>query len=572
MAKMVPSEISDEIKSDAERKIFKWLKEAQNTEDWVVLHSLGISNHKKLIYGEVDFVILAPKLGIFVIEVKGGGVRRDEGVWIFTDRYNREHKKNRSPYEQAKEGMFSLLSVVDNRLGKNNKFTNFIHGFGVAFPDINFTTNDPEIEPWQIFDKSFNKDIVGYIKKLAYNTKNRWIETHGYISENKTPNVKDIRDYLQILRSDFDLYVPFYTIIDRTEDRLINLTQEQYNLIDSWEDNSRLLVQGGAGTGKTLLAIEEAKKESRNGKKVALFCFNNLLGEWLRCYFDKCESNERPFYVGTFHSFLLKNIKDQNLTLPNELDNEFFQSDIFELALDSIIKSEVCYDKIIIDEAQDLLERKYLDLIDLIIQGGLRSGKWTMYGDLSMQSIYNSISADNMLKLLDDYSIFSKYKLTKNCRNTKQIADEIKYITGYEYSSNVNNVDGLPVYYYSYSNINNLEEKLESNIQRLLREGIKESQITILSPRKFQDSIINNLKTIKFEPYSTEGNKQLSFCTIHSYKGLENSVIILTDIENYDDLQLLYVGISRARSMLIVFESNKSANQRNELMIKRYLK
>ena len=36
-----------------------------------------------------------------------------------------------------------------------------------------------------------------------------------------------------------------------------------------------------AGTGKTFLAMEAAKKTSKSGKKVALICFNRLLREWM---------------------------------------------------------------------------------------------------------------------------------------------------------------------------------------------------------------------------------------------------------------------------------------------------
>lgn len=572
MSKMIPSELSDEIKSNAERKVFEWLENAPNTEDWIVLHSLGISNHKTVIYGEIDFVVLAPKYGVFILEVKGGRIRREDGKWVFTNRYNEEKIKNRSPYEQAKEGMFSLINVVNERVGMKNKFTNFVHGFGVVFPDIEFNINDPDVESWQIFDKQNNKDITTFIKTLGNNSRNRWLETYGSFSIDKIPNAKDIREYANILRSDFDKYIPLSTIIDRSEEKLISMTLEQYNLIDSWEDNSRILVQGGAGTGKTLLAIEEAKKEVRKGKRVALFCYNNLLGEWFKSYFDKCASNEKPFYIGTFHSFLLKIINEQNISIPDNLDEDFFKNDIFQCAIEAILKNDILFDKIIIDEAQDLISEKYVEVLDLLISRGLKNGKWTFYGDLNMQSIYNFKSSEEMLNTLDSIAIYSKYKLTKNCRNTKQISEEIKYLTGFEYSQNINNINGLPVYYYSYDSMINLKEKLESNLMKLLSEGIKENQITILSTRRFEDSVIKMIDSIQIKNYVPNKLNGITCSTIHSFKGLENSVIIITDIENYNDMQLLYIGISRARSLLVVFENYKSTKQRTEMMMKRYIK
>ena len=60
MALMLPSAISPDIKSNAEKRIFEWFKDATDTDNWIVLHSLGISNHCKVIHGETDFLALIP--------------------------------------------------------------------------------------------------------------------------------------------------------------------------------------------------------------------------------------------------------------------------------------------------------------------------------------------------------------------------------------------------------------------------------------------------------------------------------------------------------------------------------
>lgn len=59
--------------------------------------------------------------------------------------------------------------------------------------------------------------------------------------------------------------------------------------------------------------------------------------------------------------------------------------------------------------------------------------------------------------------------------------------------------------------------------------------------------------------------------TIHSFKGLENKVIILTDIENLFDKKLMYVGLSRATTLLYVIETEEANKQYTELFIKRRL-
>jgi len=109
---MIPSVVSPEIKSNAEKKIFEWFRDSPDTDGWIILHSLGIANHRSLMYGEIDFFVIAPKLGIFALEVKGGRVSRIDGNWHFTNRYGEKSSRCRGPFEQASEGIFSLMKAV----------------------------------------------------------------------------------------------------------------------------------------------------------------------------------------------------------------------------------------------------------------------------------------------------------------------------------------------------------------------------------------------------------------------------------------------------------------------------
>src|SRR5690348_546152 len=109
MARMIPPQLSADIKSNAEKKIFEFLKSDPSASDWTVIHSLGLARHVKRQYGEIDFVILAPSEGVFCLEIKGGKIKRESGVWKFTNRYGETTTKSVSPFAQAREGMFSLL-------------------------------------------------------------------------------------------------------------------------------------------------------------------------------------------------------------------------------------------------------------------------------------------------------------------------------------------------------------------------------------------------------------------------------------------------------------------------------
>lgn len=573
MARMIPSIISPEVKSNAERKIFEWFRDDPETEGWVVLHSLGIANHRTVLYGELDFIVIAPKLGVFALEVKGGRIRRENGVWHFINKYGQTSTKVRGPFEQANEGIFSLFDSVKKKCGANSHLNKLLFGTGVMFPDYIFDVDDFDGEQWQVFDQNDGKNISGFIKRLSKNTKRKWEEKYGTINPEKLPDTKTVKEFSNLLRGDFDKVVSISTQINYAEEALISLTEEQLKCLDQLEDNSRCLIQGPAGTGKTLIAIEEVKKSVAKGEKVAFFCYNTMLGNWLKSYFDLMDESLRPEFVGTFHSFMYKLVNsadiDNHYTNDGNI-NKFYREEMPLIALEALEKVDISFDKIVVDEAQDLLNSDYLDVMDMAIKGGISRGKWSMFGDFEMQAIFNGgDSPEKMMGILEERTSFIKYKLKINCRNTKPIGNEIKYITGFDNSNYLwTKIDGPPVNYITYKSIEEQKDKLEELLAKLKSEKVDESIISILSPVKRENSVVDMLSTAKVKEYKTGARDCISFSTIQAYKGLENSLIILTDIESFENEKLLYVGLSRARTALYVFESEKADKERNRLLVR----
>lgn len=573
MARMIPSVISPEVKSNAERRIFEWFRDDPETEGWVVLHSLGIANHRTVIYGELDFFVIAPKLGIFGIEVKGGRVKRENGVWSFTDKYGKTSSKKRGPFEQANEGTYSLIDSIKLKKGVHHALSNLLFGSGVMFPDITFNVDSIDVEQWQIFDQNDGRNVSGFIRRLAKNSRKKWEEKYGILEEERLPDSKSVRELINILRGDFDKAISLSTQINYAEEALITLTEEQLKCLDQLEDNPRCLVLGSAGTGKTLLAIEEVKKSVIKGEKVAFFCYNSMLGNWLKNYFRAIDNSFEPYFIGTFHSFLNTIVMSANMDICYPCDSEiaaFYRDEMPILALEAIEKSAVYVDRVIIDEAQDLLNEDYLDVIDSILRGGLTRGKWNMFGDFEMQAIYNTIdSSDKMKSLLEEKTSFIKYKLRINCRNTKPIGNEIKFITGFDNSQYLwTKIEGPPVNYITYSTITEQKSKLEDLLLQLETQKIKKGLITILSPIKRENSVVNLIDRYVIKEYLPGDNDFISFSTIQSFKGLENSIIILTDINTFEHEKLMYVGLSRARAALFIFESEQADKERNRLLVR----
>lgn len=578
MAIMIPPVLSPEIKSAAERKIFDRFKSAPDTEDWIVLHSLGIATHNKVIYGEIDFLVLAPQLGVFALEVKGGRVRREQGVWLFTNRYGKTNRKTRGPFDQAKDGIFSVIAAMKKRLDISHKYIGSVfYGYGVMFPDIEYTASGVDDEQWQVFDARDGSGVRGFIERLYSGAKEKWEATYGTFSDTKLPTASDINYIASILRGDFDCVVPLSTQLRDAQNSLITLTQEQYRCLDQIEDNPRCLVCGAAGTGKTLLAIEAAKRATALGERVALFCFNTNLAEWMSDHFLNQPDSVRPEYVGTFHKFMQQVVSSAGVDLayPHDADeaHSYYQKMLPDAVTRIMDDLGSRFDRIIVDEAQDLIESKYLEVFTRCLRKGLDRGKWIMFGDFAMQAIYaNGASGDQLINRLEDYATFIRFKLTINCRNTKPICKEIEIVTDFKAPNNVwTKVDGPPVQYVTWATMEEQASRLKDILVQLQEDNIPPSAITILSPRKREYSAVSVLDGYTVKDFRVPQGNHLSFCTIQGYKGLENVVIILADVENFNAEQLMYTGLSRACSGLFILVSEAAKEEYNDRFRRRLI-
>lgn len=575
---MIPSVISPETKSGAEKKIFKWFENANNTDDWVVFHSLGIAHHQTLIEGEVDFLVIAPKFGIFALEVKGGRVKRTDGMWTFTNRAGHVDTKSRGPFEQASDAIFSIMDAIKEKADVEHYNVGNLHfGFGVMVPDIEYGTMGIDEEPWQVFDCNDGDNVRDFIVRLAEGSQKKYEETYGKLKPSKLPTSQDAKYLISILRSDFDKVLAIKARINNAEQELIELTEKQYRCLDQIEENRRGVVYGPAGTGKTLLAIEQAKKSVLNGKKVALLCFNNSIGTWFQTFFQEQASDYKPEFVGTFHGFMTKLLIDAGERIDVPSDDEakrvYYEKLLPSKALEVLLISPTEFDEIIIDEAQDLIRDNYIDVMDLTLKKGFEHGSWKFFGDFSRQAIYSDeLTGQELLDSLEERTSFIRYKLTENCRNTRQICDDIQTITGYEAPKDLwTKVEGIPVDHKTCTSEEEELEKLEDLLRELDEKNIEKDKITILSPRSRENSIVSKIENIKIKDYSFRSNNEISFSTIQSFKGLENSVVIMVDINTYSSMNLMYVGLSRARTALYIFETKGAHVEYSELLKRRLL-
>jgi hypothetical protein len=579
MARMVPPYPPSETKSYGERQVFDLLKTSPETSDWTSLHSLGISKHITQQYGEVDFVVMVPGEGVFCLEVKSGSVFRRDGLWIYTNMKGEETTSPSSPFRQAQNGMFSLLKTVQRRLGQDHPLSKKVFGCGVIFPHVAFKEQDTEYEPWQICDKeSLSQSIVGFLKRLSKNTHQLLQSKSWYSADVSRPTKEDIDALLDIFRGDFERILKPRDAISISDDILIKLTEEQYRRLDELELNDRCLLEGGAGTGKTLLAIELAKRKSISGSRVLLVCYNRMLGRWLDSTIKELGAGMTEAWI--FHDLMLDIINKSSLLkdYENEIDkadgSEIFEQ-IIPIYAEEAMNEGVLepFDYLIIDEGQDLIKPEYLNVLDRLLKGGLKEGGWSIFRDFQRQAIFNSdATPESMVELIKERSYgFARCRLTVNCRNTQEIGKESYLISG----ANTNALEfsraaGTPVEYCFFEDCNDQREMIKGLLTRLIKnERIPVEWITLLSFNRWDKSClpeiehelpakVTEIARAEIFPYL---DKTITFSTIHAFKGLENKIVIITDIAQIESeyhRKLLYVGMTRARQRLYLFMSESS--------------
>lgn len=444
------------------------------------------------------------------------------------------------------------------------------------FPDIEYASVGVDEVQWQVFDIDDGKNVSAFIKRIAAGAVETLQRLEYKITDDMYPSADDVVYLADLLRGDFDHDVPLKVKQKYTEDGLLALTNEQALCIEQLADNPRALIRGTAGTGKTLLAIESVKQAIANGERVAFFCFNKLLGVWLENYFSDVPMSERPMYAGNFHSYMINLLKEGGINpspSSGKMDDYYYSEELPDMVIQRLKSIAIKYDRIVIDEAQDLVKSKYLEVMDLSLRNGLCKGKWTMFGDFSMQSIYsNNMTESAYLECLQDRAFFAIFRLNKNCRNTKKICIDIENILGIpENAAFEDTIDTPAVNHIIYSDIMDQKVKLEELLLDLKAKNIQEKDIVILSPKKRSNSVVELLDGYDIKDYSGKSTGRVRFSTIQAFKGLESSTVILTDIEDYKDEKLIYVGLSRARFNLHVLETERASSARAMLFFQRRL-
>jgi len=572
MARMIPSVMSLEPPNAAEAQVFNYLRTDSFTRDWTVLHSFDLVNLRSKTMGEIDFLILVPGLGCLCLEVKGCSiVTRKEGVWYYGEDQSPD---TQGPFKQAAKAKFGLLEHLRS---KNAELTDeILFTSAVLFVNSTGASREQydEWHSWQmitcdsLYYERLGQDILKALREARNNLHQTFPGKPAFFPETKTPTPQQCEALANLLRPDFEIYADPWARFRMAEQEIRRYTEEQFEALDDIDTNARILFNGPAGTGKTLLALESARRGALSGRKILFLCFNKFLGKWLK---QHAEPLGESVVIRTLHEHMHSLCDGFHITQEQSESQKFWEEDLPKMALKKIRKEHMAQ-QLILDEAQDILShRTYLEFLEKSLCGGLEQGEWRFFGDFDHQGIYNDGKEKlSLCKFIKKNNGFL-HQLRNNCRNPHGISEfsqnMVRMNPGYRKILRDIPYWSEPEVLY-YKDAEDELQKLESLLNQLVeKDGFFWEHIKVISRHGNGHSAAARLAEAKnwkerLAPYDQCGLKQTGYCSIHAFKGLEAPVVIVTDIHSgsLDKYrELLYVASTRALQKLFILahESEK---------------
>lgn len=514
--------------SPAEKRIFDLLRAAfpdDKAGAFTVYHSLNLTRHAYKRFGEIDFLICCP-LGLIALEVKGGRVGCRDGVWRYTNRYGDSTESVEGPFKQAESALHGLMANLRLNLPEH-VLAQFTIGFGVILPDCEFPLTGAEWDSKTLADARSYKDIERWLSRLFQ----YWREKDG---GQRYPTDTDLNILRQYLRPEFETAIPLHVRAMLAEERIATLTEDQMVMVDVVAANPRVLCSGGAGTGKTFLAMELARRWTADDMNVVLAC----------------------------RSPWLKNYLETRFTIP-KLTVSLVSSVMHARRRQGLAH----FDALIVDEGQDVFEMASLGYLDSVLKNGLKHGRWCLFHDVNNQSgLFGSIDQEAMDYLETIQT--ARVPLITNCRNTRVILDKVQTTLGADMGTRGAG-DGPGVREFASGSKEESASILAMELVELIEHGgLSPGDVTILSHSAVSESCVGLLpdkirrELVILDEYSLRNfpNGKTCFAEIANFKGLENEAIIVVDLPPPDKTCLKpvmhYVAMSRARAVLSLIQSS----------------
>ena len=531
--------ILDKNNFQSEKNVFLFMLNQLNKDSKIYSQCkfLKTTIEGNIIDGESDFIILIPNKGILFLEVKGGivGYNAKEQQWLSLRRDENKKYKIKDPISQSKKAMFAIRDLLYEQYPEFKRaFLNL--SYATCFPDTPRPLDPRPFGP----DKPQNLFIFKDDMKNINENINKILDWHrGEKEFIELSEVFQKNFHKLIIGNDLPVKIPLRKSIEIENEKMLFSNNQSFfiNIIPSL---NYVALKGGAGTGKTLLAIELMRTMASN-HKILFLCFNKPLARYIRYSF---KGFEEKLYIHNIHQWVsnMKRGLDHPKNSLFELDQEI------ETVVSEINNEDKKYDVIIIDEAQDFNDEWMISIEHMLRE----NGKFYVFYD-QQQSIFERKS-QYFLK-----EKFSHLELEENFRNTKQIFELFKNFNNQTKYTSRGVSGSIPEFIvvknyelqfkWIADKINHLKQHEGIEVREvgiLLYDGLKSTNIKNLS------KIIPNITNLELSPAEYVQPDQLMFETINRIKGLEVPILFFTNFVSPIEIEKLYVGLSRAKNRLFI--------------------
>lgn len=564
MARCFPEPQEAVSESKAEITVYRALAE-QLGPDYAILHAVawlsrpGSSGARE---GETDILVAHPVRGLLAIEVKGGRVSLDyrTRTWVSVDANDVTHKI-KNPFEQARRGKFSLLEKLrESPAWKRLNVGRFNLGYAVFVPDV----GDGE----RLRGPDAPGEIIGDRRDLSRLRK--WVEQAfdywaGEADAGQQIGTRGVDAVVTLFARTVSTRPLLSARIADEDGARLSLTTRQAAILHMLRRQRRVMIAGGAGTGKTLIAREKAVRLASGGMRTLLLCYNRGLADHLR---EQC-AGIKGLDVATFHQVChrwIDRVKardgrdllcEARADLPGRDEFDHHMPMALANAVDALGPR---YEAIVVDEAQDFGDEYWLPVEMLLT----RPNDAMLYVFLDEnQDIYRrsaNIPVPGEPMVLD-----------RNCRNTDAIhAAAYGHYRGTAVEAP--EIAGVVVGRLLASDMERQARLIGALVTRLVTdEGVAPHEIAILlcdpADRPARERALSKMPlpaAVQLGRVEDYRLNNLTVDTVARFKGLERAVVILWAFEGCDvhrDRETLYVGMSRAKSVLYVCGSSDACER-----------
>lgn len=516
---------ADDPMEDSERRVATALRLLP--AGWIVLHHVSWQSKRggRQGDGEADFIVFHPKKGMLVIEVKGGGIEIDRGRWISTDRFGGRHEI-KNPFEQATASKHALVGWLGERgLGSRIRV-----GHAVAFPHMEVL---PYLGPVAQEAITLTKSDLATVDQGITLCLAHW-GLDGSMS------AKDTQRVVEMLAPTVSSAPTLSSASSDAEANLIIFTAEQIEAFSRLRSNRGGLITGGAGTGKTVLAVARAQQLVKDGFRTLLVCYNDLLGREL--------ANRLVGPPGatacTFHSLCLHEARRARLEIPSAKRASWWENEAPNLLVEACSINETIYEAIVVDEGQDF-SPVWLDALRCLTKDA-DDAPFFVFAD-PLQDVWKR-DWDRAA----DYPFV--WQLSRNMRNTQPIALRVASAVGA--ACDGRGVPG-PAPIWRSCDTTAKEKDVLTAVEYLLDEGFGPTNLVVLCGSVVLAGRLRE-RSIGAFSFGSWGGRGIPVETINRFKGLEAQavVFVIDEPPGPDDQATAYIGMSRARSVLVVVGSD----------------